>query len=277
MPDIFSYIDYRLYIKDFCNEIHESKPFFSYRYIGQKAGVKSTGLISWVVMGKRNLSAHLIHKLSKIMRLSGKEAAFFEVLVNYNQSKQTEEKQFYLEKMLSIKKVRADVVEQDRAAFYSEWYYSAIRELIAIHQVKDEEQIAAIMRPTIKKYEARDALDLLVRLGLIKKNAKGFYERGSAVLTSSPAIDAAVIHNFQFVTMQLAQSSLHRFKREERDVSTVTLSCDQEAIGRIREKIAEMRSEVLKIACACKNPDQVFQLNTQIFPLSSQIKSVDHE
>ena len=277
MPDIFSYTDYRQYIKDFCNEIRESKPFFSYRYIGQKAGVKSTGLISWVVMGKRNLSAHLIHKLLKIMKLSGKEAAFFEVLVNYNQSKQTEEKQFYLEKMLSIKKVRADVVEQDRAAFYSEWYYSAIRELIAIHQIKDEEQVAAIMRPPLKKYEVREALDLLMRLGLIKKNTKGFYERTSAVLTSSPAIDAAVIHNFQFVTMQLAQSSLHRFKREERDVSTVTLSCDQEAIGRIRERIAEMRSEALKIACACKKPDQVFQLNTQIFPLSGQVKSVGHE
>jgi uncharacterized protein (TIGR02147 family) len=209
--------------------------------------------------------------------LSGKEAAFFEVLVNYNQSKQTDEKQFYLEKILSIKKVRADVIDQDRAAFYSKWYYSAIRELVAIHPLRDEEQAAAIMRPPIKKSEAREALELLTRLGLVRKNGDGAYERTAAVLTSSPAIDAAIIHNFQFVTMQLAQSSLHRFKREERDVSTVTLSCDHESLNRIREKVTEMRSEVLKLACACKKPDQVFQLNTQIFPLSGQVKRHDHE
>jgi uncharacterized protein (TIGR02147 family) len=277
MPNIFSYTDYRQYIKDFCNEMRTSKPFFSYRYIGQKAGLKSTGLLSWVVMGKRNLSAHLIHKISKTFKLSAKEAGYFEILVNYNQSKQTEEKQFYLEKMLSIKKVRADVVEQDRCAFYSKWYYSAIRELVAIYTIRDEEQVSAIVRPQIKKSEARDALDLLLRLNMIKKNAKGFYERTSAALTSSPAIDPAVIHNFQFMTMELAQSSLHRFSKGERDVSTVTLSCDQEAAGRIREKIAEMRSEALKIACACKKPDQVFQLNTQIFPLSKQMSGVDHD
>jgi len=277
MPEIFSYTDYRQYIKDYCSEIRASKPFFSYRYIGQKAGMKSTGLLSWIVMGKRNLSAHLTHKLSKIFKLNAKEAGYFELLVNYNQSKQTEEQQFYLEKLLSIKKIRADVVDQDRAAFYSQWYYSAIRELIAIYPVKNEEQIAAIVRPTIKKSEAREALVLLTRLGLIRKDSKGFFERTSAVLTSSAAIDAAVIHNFQFNTMQLAQSSLHRFKKGERDVSTVTLSCDQDSMRRIRDRIAEMRSEVLKIACECRKPDQVFQLNTQIFPLSGQISRGDHE
>jgi uncharacterized protein (TIGR02147 family) len=276
MPDIFSYTDYRQYIRDFCSEIRKTKPFFSYRYIGQKAGLKSTGLLSWVVMGKRNMTAHMIHKISKIFKLNAKEAGYFEILVNYNQSKRTEEKQFYLEKMLSIKKIHADVVDQDRAAFYSRWYYSAIRELIAINPVKDEEQIAAIVRPQIKKSEAREALELLTRLGLITKNAKGIYERTSAVLTSSPAIDAAVIHNFQFNTMQLAQSSLHRFPKEQRDVSTVTLSCNQESLGRIRERISEMRSEVLQIACECRQPDQVFQLNTQFFPLSGQVQRGDH-
>jgi hypothetical protein len=32
-----------------------------------------------------------------------------------------------------------------------------------------------------------------------------------------------------------------------------------------------MRAEIIEIACASKNPDQVFQLNTQLFPLSKQI------
>ncbi len=268
MPDIFSYTDYRVFIKDYCDEIRKVKPFFSYRYISEKAGIKSTGFISWVVRGKRNLSAHVIHALAKQFKITGSKAGYFELLVNYNQSKRPEDKQYYFGKMLSIKKVRADVIEQDRCEFYRQWYYSAIRELVAIYTVRDEEQVAALLRPQVKKSEAREALELLVRLNLIRKKEKGNYERTNAVLTSGHKIEAAVIHNFQFVTMQLAQSSLHRFRKEERDVSTVTVSCDEESFRRICETITDMRSKVLEIACACKKPQRIFQLNTQIFPLS---------
>jgi uncharacterized protein (TIGR02147 family) len=111
---------------------------------------------------------------------------------------------------------------------------------------------------------------------LVRKNSKGYYQRTSAVLTASPMIDASVIHNFQYLTMQLAASSLHRFSKEQRDVSTVTISCDQHAFKRIAERVAAMRSEILEIACECTVPDQVFQVNTQIFPLSGRSEESDH-
>ena len=271
MTDLFTYKNYRTYIKDACAERRTTQPFFSYRYIAERIGLKSTGFISWVVLGKRNISTHLIHKLTKIFKMNRKEAEFFELLVNYNQSKRPEEQQYYLEKMVSFKTVHADVIAQDRCKYYSQWYYSAIRELIALLPMADEKQIADMVRPPIKKSDAHDSLELLERLGLIKKNKKGFYERTSPALTSSPKIDPSVIHNFQFITMQLAQSAMHRFPRKERDISTVTLSCDRKSFQYICERVARMRAEIIEIACASKNPDQVFQLNTQLFPLSKQI------
>jgi len=68
--------------------------------------------------------------------------------------------------------------------------------------------------------------------------------------------------------MLLAVESLDRHEREQRDISTVTVSVDQEGFDQIREKIRECRESVLAIAQACTTEDRVCQLNMQFFPLT---------
>ena len=114
MIDIFSYTNYRQYLKDACEETRKTKPFFSYRYIAQKAGLKSVGFISWVIKGKRNMSASLTHKVSAILKLTKREAEYFDLLVSHNQAKTVEERQYYLNKMLAFRSTRTTVVERDR-------------------------------------------------------------------------------------------------------------------------------------------------------------------
>jgi uncharacterized protein (TIGR02147 family) len=275
MPDIFAYTDYRRYIKDACEEIRKVKPFFSYRYIAHKAGLKSVGFISWVIKGKRTMSVSLAHRVAAILKLGKRETDYFELLINHNQAKTTEERQHYLDRLLAFRSTRATVVNRDRDQYYSRWYYSVIRELVAVVEVRNESQVVALLRPPITRLEAKEALELLTRLGMIRKNVKGFYERIDSTLTSGPDVDPAIIHGFQIATMQLAESALHRFAKEDRDISTVTLSCNEKDLERIRERIRQMRSEIAQIACASENADKIFQLNTQFFPLVGGIARRD--
>ena len=275
MPEIFTYTDYRLYLKDFCEEIRKVKPFFSYRYIAQKAGLKSAGFISWVVSGKRNMSASLTHRLASILKLGKREADYFELLVNHNQSKTTEERQHYLDRLTAFRSTRTKVVDRDRDQYYSRWYYSAVRELVALTEIRDGTQIATMLRPSITRSEAKEALELLERLGMVRMNKNKYYERVDAALTSGPDVDPAIIHGFQTATMQLAQSALYRLPKEDRDISTLTLSCNARDLVRIRERIRQMRAEITAIACESENADQVFQLNTQFFPITKKISRGD--
>ena len=275
MPEIFTYTDYRLYIKDYCEETRKVKPFFSYRYIAQKAGLKSAGFVSWVVSGKRNMSPSLTHKLAFVLKLDRREADYFELLVNHNQAKTTEERQHYLDRLTAFRSTRTTIVGRDHDRYYSRWYYSAIRELVGLVEIRDESQIAAMLRPSITRSEAKEALELLERLGMIRMNKNKCHERIDAALTSGPSVDPAIIHGFQTATMQLAQSALYRFPKEDRDISTLTLSCNARDLSRIRERIRQMRSEISEIACASDDADQVFQLNTQFFPLTKKIPKDD--
>jgi uncharacterized protein (TIGR02147 family) len=271
MTHIFTYTDYRKYLKDVCDEIRKTKPFFSYRYMAQKAGLKSYCFISWVIKGNRNMSASLTHKIGKILKLGKREAEYFDLLVNHNQAKATEEREYYLNKLLAFRSTRTTVVERDRDQYYSRWYYSAIRELVNLVEIRTEKDVARLLKPPITSAEAREALLLLERLKMIRKNRGGAYERVDAALISGPSVDPAIIHGFQTATMRLAEAALHAFPKEERDISTVTLSCDWKDLDRIRERICQMRDEVSEIACASTNADGIFQLNTQFFPLTNKI------
>jgi uncharacterized protein (TIGR02147 family) len=278
MIDIFSYTNYRQYLKEACEEIRETKPFFSYRYIAQKAGLKSVGFISWVIKGKRNMSASLTHKIGDILKLSKREAEYFDLLVSHNQAKKNEERQYYLNRLLAFRSTRTTIIERDRDQYYSRWYYSAIRELVNLTEIRDEKQVVKLLRPTISRLEARGALSLLERLEMIKRagnQVDGAYERVDAALISGPSVDPAIIHGFQTSTMRLAEAALHEFPKEDRDISTVTLSCNSKDLERVRERIRQMRDEITEIACASEDADGVYQLNTQFFPLTKKISRDD--
>jgi uncharacterized protein (TIGR02147 family) len=274
MADIFSYTDYRQFIKDHCEDIRKEKPFFSYRYIAQKAELKSTGFISWVVSGKRTVSLKLAHKIGTIFKLGKRETEYFLLLVNHNQSTSVDERQHYLDRMLTFRSTRTEIVHRDQDQYYSKWYYSAIRELVAIASITDEQDIAAQLRPPITRSEAKDALALLCRLNLIVKNGAGTYERTNTAIRAGTDVDRALIHGYQIATMQLGQGALCRFDKEDRDISTLTVSCNVSEIQRVRECISKMRAEITEIVCESKNANQVFQINVQFFPITKKIEEI---
>jgi uncharacterized protein (TIGR02147 family) len=248
--------------------MRQTKPFISYRYVSQKSGLKSSGFISWVVMGKKNVSVDLATRIASVLKLSKRESNYFELLVLHNQAKSTEQRQLFFDRMLAFRSTHATVLERDRDQYYSQWFYSAIRELVAITEISDEQQVCALLNPPISRSDAKTALDLLLRLGLIRRTDKNIFERVDQAITSGKSINTALIHSFQITTMQMAQSALHRINKEERDISTVTLSCNSKDLEKIRERISQMRLEISAIACASTDANQVFQLNTQFFPLS---------
>lgn len=272
MADIFTYTDYRKFIKDHCEEIRKEKPFFSYRYIAQKAELKSTGFISWVVAGKRTMSLKLAHKICTIFKLGKRETDYFLLLVSHNQSTSAVERQHYLDRMLAFRSTRTEILHRDQDQYYSKWYYSAIRELVAISKITNEQDVASLLRPSITRSEAKDALELLCRLGLIQKNDTGTWERSASAIRAGTDVDRALIHGYQIATMQLGQSSLCRFDKGERDVSTLTVSCNTDDMQRIKDSISKLRSEITEIVCESQNANQVFQINIQLFPLSKKIE-----
>jgi uncharacterized protein (TIGR02147 family) len=279
MMDIFLYTDFRKYLYDFYEAEKKRNPHFSHRYIAQKVGFSSSGFFSKIIQGKTNISNELALRFADFLKLKKNEADYFGLLVLFNQAKSHADKKRWFEKIVAFSKSKVKIVEVSQYKFFEKWYYVAIRELMAFFAFKgDYKQLAKMMDPPISPSQAKKAIRLLEHLDLIKKDENGVYSLSDVLISTGYDAKTVAINNFQLATLDLAKESIDRFRKEERDISTLTLSFSRELYETIHERLKGFRREILELV---KNDpgrvDRVYQVNFQIFPLSSRPEVSEHE
>ena len=267
-------MDYRAFLNDMFQFRKQKDSYFSYRYFSNKAGFSSPNFIKLVIDGKRNLTNESIAKVAKGFGFSKQERESFEALVFMNQAKDHEEKNYYLKKVMSIKgynNVRK--LEKKSYEYFSKWYNLAIREIIMFGgRNYTPEQIAEILNPKITAREAEKALNLLVELGLIRKDKDGLWEQSDPALTTGPEVQSLSIANLHREMLRLATESIERYPANERDITALTLRVNGAGMEELKRRIAEFRKELLESALVEEDTDQVIQVNIQAFPLTYKEK-----
>jgi uncharacterized protein (TIGR02147 family) len=271
MPSVFNYLDYRLFIADAQKEIKVKKPFFTYRYIAQKVGMKSPGHITWIIQGKRNLSKKKIPLFAHVFGLNAKETEFFSTLVFFCQAKTHLDKKFFLDKLVAHQGPEKQLIQPSSYEFYNKWYYPIVRELVAIYRLSDDfKRISRLVSPAITPREAQQAIALLLKLDCIRKNAQGNYEQVDQAITTGETWRSIGIRQFQMDTFELAKKALNTVPPGERDVSTLTMSISSERFQMIRERISSFRNELVSLITSDPAPTGVYEMNIALFPLSKR-------
>jgi uncharacterized protein (TIGR02147 family) len=268
MKSIFDYLEYRDYLKDFYDEKKAERSFFSYRLFGAKVDIDASYLAK-VLIKQRHISNASIKNVADFCGLCGSEADYFETLVHFVKSKSHKESKLHFERLLSLKSVSASRLLEHQYAFYQKWYHSAIRSAIEFFDFRGNyKELAQQLSPTISVKEAKESVQLLEKLQLIKKDKSGRYRMTDAAITTGPQWHSLAIQAFQEDTIRLSQESLARHPKQQRDVSTVTMNINDKDFEEIRERIKEFRHSIIKFVSEQSVPDRVVQLNIQLFPLS---------
>jgi uncharacterized protein (TIGR02147 family) len=270
MIDIFEYIEYRKLLSDLYKEKREECPYFSYRYIAKKVGFSSAGFLANIIQGKRNISPEYIFGFAKLFKLKKAETEYFELLVNFDQAKNHDQKKYYFEKILSSKKSKLKITDLQNYEFYSKWYYTAVREVLDVYEWDgvDYSELAKRIMPPLSTGEIKKAVELLLNMGFIRKNKKGFYEQTDQFISTGYDARSLSITNFLVSTIDLARGAIDRFPRDQRSMSALTFSISADGYKAIDERLKTFRREILEIARADKNRDRIYHVNFQIFPMS---------
>ncbi len=277
MADIYNYLNYRIYLRDAQEHLKSRSPSFTVRYIATKVGYKSPGHITWILQGKRNLPKKKIPQFARVFKLNKKETHYFEVMVLYTDAKKHFDKKYHFEKLVSLQKSENRIVGKDKLAYWDAWYHSAIRELVALHRISDDyKRVAKMLIPRITPSEAEKSLKLLSRIGFIKKDERGYYHRVDKVVTTGEKWQSLAIRQYQLNTLDLAKKGLETLPKEERDISTVTVSISEKRFREIRKRLREFRQEIITPARTDNNPERIYHLGLQLFPLSEPSKGESH-
>lgn len=262
------YLDYRDFLRDFYLEKKSGNPFFSYRYIAKKLSVDASHVVK-ILQKQRHISGKLIETIIDLCELKGKAAEYFVSLVHFNKAKTDRECRQHYERLLVLKGINAYMLEKSQYEFFQQWYYSAILTLLDFYPFRsDYKALAAKLSPPITEGRARKAVGLLRKLKLIRKRKDGIFGLTNNIITTGEQWRSLAITSFQEETMRLGLESLHRHPKPERNISTLTLTLSKKDLEEADEILKESRAALLKLAEKQKNPERVYQLNIQLFPLS---------
>ena len=269
MNQIFTYSDFRTYLKDFYSSRKESAKDFSYRTFAKEMGFPSPNHLNLVMAGKRDIGIKSLSRLIDRLPLKNdSEKDYFNYLVFFCQSNSPVQKNYYYGLMAGLQKPQKIRKLLDKHYdYYSEWYHPVVRELVARESgAPDYERIASRIQPRISAAKVKKSVELLLELGMIIKRGDGGYALKSQFIGTDREVSSLVIRNYHHAMMDKARESIDTVPRDRREISSVTVCVSPDVARRIKERIQTFEDEILEMARSSTGSSMVYQLNFQYFP-----------
>jgi uncharacterized protein (TIGR02147 family) len=272
--DLSTYMDYRKFLKDYYEASKAENPHFSYCMFSRKAGISSKGLLYNVLQGKRHLSKAHVVGICSALKLDKHQCEYFENLVAYASVRKPADKKYFFDRLTSIKASgdnawKPQMVRKEQFQFYSQWYHAVVRSLIDLHGYSgDVRSIARLLYPAVSPGKVKKSIQLLERLGFIKKDESGNYSLVDKSITTAPEVMSLAVLDYHGKAGELAMGALMDLPRGKRNFSACTLGVSERTYERMCKEIEEFRLRLQRIAEEDTSADRVYQLNFQLFPVS---------
>lgn len=277
MINIFDYTDFKLFLREYYDFKKKENSKFSYRVFSQKAGISNPGYYIDIVKGRRILTEVNLEKIMKGLGLEENEKEYFSYLVKYQQSTIEEEKSFYHKKIFELKDSSGfRNVNIFYKKYYSMWYCPIIRNIIAIEGFNgDYANLAQKIMPKISFQQAQEAVEALLDMGLVvyDENSESY-----TVFDMKIRPDVSLkpyVREIQKEWIKKAVWAIDNISPDERNISSLTLSIDNEDVKMIIDNIDEFRKFIGNMSKSEKKvkklKSKIYQLNIQFFPQSEAV------
>lgn len=268
-PDIFQYADYRQYLKDWWAWRKRTSRIASFRAFAMKAGT-APSLLKDILEGRRRLTSETVVRFAPALGISEAESSYLALLARFGGARNVAEKNEAFAEMAKIRrKLFLKFLPPDQYALWTGWHHAALRELVTLQDFQeDPEWMARRLAPSITPRQAKDALQTLVRTGLLQRDDRSKLVPAESAVSTEYEVPSQVVRHFNQEMIGLALTASERFAPAEREIGGLTLGLSQECYDRIKERIRIFKEEILSMVVEDpRGSETVAQLNIQLFPL----------
>ena len=275
IDNIYIFDNYRNFLKGYFDCVQKNNRKFTYRAFSRKVGI-SQNLISLILKGERNISPQMAELLGENINLKKRKKRYFHLMVKYNQAKKAEDADHYFSEMKKIKKITGEyTIKDEQFEYYDKWYYPVVKEFISWYPWNDDYAILAkAIVPTITTNEAKNAVEVLERIGLIKKGIDNKYRQTEQIISA----DNIPVHRKKLIRkeiLELGTEATETFDKNERYTTFHTLSLDNEAYEEAIQIIQEAESKLSELAKNNTNNNQkVYEIIFNAFPVTKEFKEL---
>ncbi len=219
----------------------------------------SPGALSEILREKRDLSLRSVPNLVRALGLNAVEAQHLMTLAQNGK----------LGTPLPAKAQNQRQLTDEIFVLVSEWYHFAILNLLDCEGFDwKAEKIAA--RLGISRLQAKMAMQLLIKLGLVERKAGRIQGTREHILTSNDVPSAAVrAYHRQMLTK--AMNALEQQDVSERQISGTGFAVDPDQIGAIKSDMIEFQNRMIS-KYGRGNKREVYFMGLSLFKLTTREK-----
>ncbi|SMF18679.1 TIGR02147 family protein [Pseudobacteriovorax antillogorgiicola] len=268
---VTAYLDCIQYIEKIYESVKAQSESYSYIQFATDLGFSGTNVIHQIVRGYRKLTLKSAKKICIALDLKSTQKKYFETLVEYRNEISGIKRDEIFTRLVALK---MDVLEseQDRRwlEFFSVWYHPIVLEVLQLDQCRNDlNWIASQVNPSIKIKQVEESVALLENLGLIEFDAEANrYKPQKTTITSGHEVTGIGFIRYHQRMIELAKDSITRVSHEQRDISSVTFSCDEQTLQEVKTLIHDFNEALQARLESVENKKKVVQLNVQLFPVS---------
>jgi len=268
-PSVYDYRDYRAFLRDWWEHRKAIDRRLSLRAFAQRAGYESFSVYRNIASGLRNLTPRYLPGFQKALGLGEREKEFFALLVDFTHATTIEGRQERWEAMRRLLPLQAYRMDDRHREFWEEWHHVAVLQSLFVLDISDDHAgLGLFLEPPIGAMEARRSLKLMAKLGLIERNADGFWKPTGRSLVGGFEVGQIHIRRHQDAMIEKAREALDRFPSSRRFVVGETLSIPASAEPELRRRIEGFQRDLVEWVLVQEGEDQVVQFNVQYFPLT---------
>jgi uncharacterized protein (TIGR02147 family) len=273
---VYGYTDYRKYLKDFYDFKKDGSHGYSFRAFSKAAGFSSPNILKLVMDGQRNIGADAMQKFIAGLCLPEQMAAYFRVLVKFNQAKDDTEKVELFEELRRLTpQAKRRQLNAESLHYVSHWLHPVIREMVSLDEFRDDPYwISRRINSEASVQEITSALQFLIKEGFIEKTPEGNFVARDNMVLSSDEVKSLVIRKYHRQMLDQAKDALENLPIDSREFGALTFVLPEGSLGELKYKIKQFRSELHTWAMQTVengSGEIVVQVNIQMYPHTRKV------
>jgi uncharacterized protein (TIGR02147 family) len=266
---VFEYQNPRQFLLDSFARRQKADPSFSVRSLARAMGI-SHSLLILLLKNKRPLRSKHAPAISRGLRMPAAEQLYLQALIQFEAAATHEDRQVvavWLADLHPGKSFRS--LEFDRFQLVSHWVHMA---LLSMAELRDfdgtAEQATARLRGKVSLHEVRAAIERLLALGLLQKQADGrLRPTYDSVTSKNDAPDKGACAYHQSVS-ELARQAVVEQGAQAREFQAFSLATKRDKVPLAKELIRKFRLQFVNAVGVAGDGDDVYQMNIQFFQLT---------
>lgn len=272
--NIFSYTDYRAFLKDRLDELKRWNEKYSRRYLVRRLKLANSNYLKMLIDGTKPLTDTLLAKLVLELGLTEDESSFFVKLAHYGQARSTLAKSEALDALRSHRRFsNVHALDLSQFDYMTDPVALALREWAVLPGFEEDPKwLAKRMIPRSTPRAVKNALERLVALGILVRDESGRLAAPHAHQSTGSQFGNVPLRTYHRKMLETAVCAMDR-PVEERSYSGLTFTASEEVYRSILERYAKFLNEVRALLDGDANPDRVCHMEMAIFPLFREEKN----